>query len=366
MRDHYQTLGVSSAATNAEIRRAYRILARRYHPDVNPGRQTAEQFRAIAEAYDILSDSGKRKQYDQERDLHDTFSSAFDRAHQAYRRQQQQGNQAKARREASRPPPQPEPKPQPQAQAQTKPAPESRPFRLALLKSPWLPSMSKERVTTHAKELVTKVRKTAKALSSLVEPFRPKAETVLPNRVTSIALVEVSVSIMEAIHGVRKTVELADEKGEPRKISVLIPAGARQGTIIRLRSKDQKGEEIIALVRVADHQWLSISHRGLMMEIPITLAESVSGAKIQVPSLGDPLLVTVEPGTQSGKEVRLKGQGVFLADGTRGDLFIRFLIQAPLGTDIPGLGEAASSLSQFYQKDVRASLPRKIGEEVQP
>jgi curved DNA-binding protein len=366
MRDHYQTLGLSSAATNAEIRRAYRILARRYHPDVNPGRHTAEQFRAIAEAYDVLSDSAKRKQYDQERELHDTFSSAFDRAHQAYRKQQQHGNQAKARKEASRPPPQPEPTPRPEPQPQPKPIPQPQLSSIKLFTRSWLPSISKERVTTQAKEFATKVRKTAKTISSWVEPFAPKAEEPKTNRVTSIALVEVSISIIEAIQGVRKTVEFPEENGEPRKISVLIPPGARQGSIIRLRSKDDKGEEIIALVRVADHKWLSISHRGLMMEIPITIAESVSGAKVQVPSLGDPLLVTVEPGTQSGKEVRLKGQGVFLADGTRGDLYIRFLIQAPSDKDAPGLTEAANALSQFYQNDVRASLPRKIGEEVQP
>jgi curved DNA-binding protein CbpA len=80
MQDHYKTLGLSSAATREEIRRAYRVLARRYHPDVNPGNSTAERFREISRAYETLSDPERRKQYDSERETEESFSSAFDRS----------------------------------------------------------------------------------------------------------------------------------------------------------------------------------------------------------------------------------------------------------------------------------------------
>ena len=96
------------------------------------------------------------------------------------------------------------------------------------------------------------------------------------------------------------------------------------------------------------------------MEIPITLDEAIGGAKIQVPSLGDPLLVTVEAGMQSGSEVRLKGQGVSLPDGTRGDLFIRFMIKAPSATSQEGLLEKAKELNSYYKEDVRKDIPRTI------
>ena len=62
--NYYKMMGLNSSATDAEIRRAYRVLARRYHPDVNPGEASVERFKAIAEAYEVLSDSGKRRQYD--------------------------------------------------------------------------------------------------------------------------------------------------------------------------------------------------------------------------------------------------------------------------------------------------------------
>lgn len=96
------------------------------------------------------------------------------------------------------------------------------------------------------------------------------------------------------------------------------------------------------------------------MEIPLSVSEAVQGAKIQVPSLGDPLLVTVEPGAQSGSEVRLKGQGVRLADSSRGDLFIRFLVKLPESPNAAGLKEKCTELSAYYAHTVRQGLPRSI------
>ena len=171
---------------------------------------------------------------------------------------------------------------------------------------------------------------------------------------------EVSISVFEAIAGVRKTIEVAEKNGEIKKISVAIPSGVRQGSIVRLRSKENETEEIIIVIRVAHHPWLSMSHRGLTLEIPITVAEAISGAKVQVPSLGDPLLVTVEPGMQSGREVRLKGQGIPLADGTRGDLFIRFMIKVPTGAETPETTGELTALEALYQTPVREHLPKSI------
>lgn len=171
---------------------------------------------------------------------------------------------------------------------------------------------------------------------------------------------EVSISVFEAIAGVRKTIEVAEKNGEMKKISVAIPSGVRQGSIVRLRSKENETEEIIIVIRVAHHPWLSMTHRGLTLEIPITVSEAISGAKVQVPSLGDPLLVTVEPCMQSGREVRLKGQGIPFADGTRGDLYIRFMIKVPTGAETSDTPAQLSALEALYQTPVREHLPKSI------
>jgi curved DNA-binding protein len=362
MRDHYKTLGLSSAATNAEIRRAYRILARRYHPDVNPGRSTTEQFRWISEAYEVLSDPLQRKAYDQERDLLDTFSTAFDRAHQAYRRQQQAAHSTVKR---------PAPRPQQSGQSTTQStqrseAEEKGPTKRTVVRiSSRLKADASENITARVKKLATQARSTAETLKTWIDPFAAKKTPPKKSAISSFSVVEVSISIFEAISGVRKSIEIPEADGGTHKLSVLIPAGVRQGSIVKAQSHAESREQVIVVIRVADHPWLSISHRGLTMNLPITISEAITGAKIQVPSLGEPLLVTIEPGMQSGKEVRLKGQGVFLADGARGDLYIRFLIKTPPLTDPVSLAQACAPINALYSGDVRSELPKKIGEERQ-
>jgi len=183
------------------------------------------------------------------------------------------------------------------------------------------------------------------------------------NHVSRLSLLEVSISIFDAIRGVRKTVEMSDSSGDIRKISAHIPAGVRTGSIVRFRRKESPEEEVVLVIRVAHHPWLSMSAKGLMMEIPITVAEAIQGGRIQVPSLGDPLLVTVEPGMQSGSEVRLRGQGIRAKDGSRGDLFIRFMVKVPEAAADPALREKSDSLSGYYSSPVRAGLPRSITDE---
>jgi curved DNA-binding protein len=119
-------------------------------------------------------------------------------------------------------------------------------------------------------------------------------------------------------------------------------------------------EEIVLIIRVEHHPWLSISERGLTMEIPLAVGEAIEGGRIQIPSLGDPLLVTVPPLTQSGKELRLKGQGIINRDGTRGDLYIRFAVVIPdkqLPSEIRSLTEM---LAESYSQPVRQHLPQRI------
>ncbi len=359
MRDHYKTLSLSSAATNAEIRRAYRILARRYHPDVNPGKSTAEQFRAISEAYDVLSDPLKRQAYDQDRELNDTFSTAFDRAHQAYRKQQAA--------HASRKKPAPQAETPPQAQEQSNPKPEPKHGashkKTVVRVSTRAKAQGSNNIGTRVKKLATRARSTAETLKTWIDPFATKKAPTKKPSISSFSVVEVSISIFEAISGVRKSIEIPEPNGDAHKLSVVIPAGVRQGSIVKAQGHAESTEQVIVVIRVAHHPWLSISHRGLTMDIPITVSEAITGAKVQVPSLGDPLLVTVEAGTQSGKEVRLKGQGIFLPDVTRGDLYIRFLIKIPPLTDPVALAQACAPFNSLYSGDIRSELPKKIGEE---
>ncbi len=335
MHNYYRILGVSTAATNEEIRRAYRVLARRYHPDVNPGKSSEEKFKQIAQAYAVLSDAKQRKQYDLdlEKESHEGFASAFERAHEAYRKQQQRASSHQRVRPTTS---------QQTAGPQTvraKPAPK------------------RER---NLGRIVRLSRDTFQKLRTKVSKKVTGREPSTAPQVSQVSLIEVSIAITEAITGVRRTVEVSDEKGGQRKISVTIPPGVRSGSVVRFRRKEDPSEEVVLIVRVAAHPWMSMTHKGLTIEVPISVSEAIHGARIQIPSLGEPLLVSVDSGTQSGQEVRLRNQGVAFRDGTRGDLFVRFLVKLPESPEAVGLKEKVLELDQYYAQSVRHHLPKSL------
>ncbi len=335
MHNYYRILGVSTAATNEEIRRAYRVLARRYHPDVNPGKTSEEKFKQIAEAYAVLSDAARRRQYDLELEKgpQESFASAFERAHDAYRKQQQRASNHQ--------------RVKPTATQQTSGTHTARAK----------PTPKKERKFGR---IVRLSRDTFQKLRTRVTNKVTGRDSSTAPRVLQVSLIEVSISITEAITGVRRTVEVSDENGGQRKISVTIPPGVRSGSVVRFRRKEDPSEEVVLIVRVAAHPWMSMTHKGLTIEVPISVSEAVQGARIQIPSLAEPLLVSVEPGTQSGQEVRLRNQGVSFRDGTRGDLFVRFLVKLPESPDAVGLKGKALELDQYYAKPVRHHLPKSL------
>jgi len=356
MINHYKTLGLSNAASASEIRRAYRVLARRYHPDVNPNGDSAELFKTIANAYAILSDPEKKQQYDLElKQSQESFEESFERAREALKRSQR-SNAYRRHAEA-----------QATKSESGRPAEEKRPnshrsqtsgSAKRRARSSFLTAITINKAKRIPGDALKNIKGTIRQIS---DKLRKRIRVTRTSRDSGIALVELSVSINEAIRGTRKTVDLANPNDKPRKISVNIPPGVRTGSLVRLRGKES-GSEIVLVINVENHPWLSLAERGLTMEIPLTFGEAIEGGKVLVPSFGDPLLVTVEPGTQSGKEVRLKGQGISLRDGTRGDLFIRFIVRIPdqgLPKEMLSLNEV---LAEAYSRDVRAHLPKRIVE----
>lgn len=353
MQNYYKTLGLTNAASAAEVRRAYRVLARRYHPDVNPDGDNGDVFKAIARAYSVLSDPEKRKQYDIDlKQSSESLEETFERAREALRRNQQAAAYARQQQAAST-----EPKQPPQNKETAPPPPKTPPKAPPKAAPPRKPSANPlQQLSIAPKRAVDSLRKA-------VAFARNKALSRVAPTLKQLSVVEISVSIADAIHGAKRTVEIEDGNRSRKKVSVSIPPGVRTGSTIRLRSKDRVDAEIVLIVTVESHPWLSLSDRGLTMEIPLTIAEAIEGAKIQVPSLGDPLLVTVEPLTQSGKEVRLKGQGITNRDGSRGDLYIRFTVKIPsqpLPDEIRSLTELTSEL---YTVSVRQHLPTRLFQE---
>lgn len=383
MENYYTILGVSSAATSDELRRAYRILARRYHPDMNPdtnsGERSAERFKKIAEAYSVLQDPAKRRAHDAdlERYSAEQFTSSFDKAHKAYRKQQSfedaftraeartrtRGPSASGRSSASRS--------THSASTSTTTSQQQQQQKGSETGAGGFPGSTKLR------SMFTRSSNIASALKAKISKFplhrlTPKGGSAgategaknggIKNggaKVTQISILEVSISVLDAIKGLRKTVEIQEET-TIRKISVIIPPGVRSGSVIRFRRREAGDEEIVILIRVASHPALSISSKGLVMEVPITVKEAVTGARIKVPTLEDSTTVFIEPGTQSGTEIRLRGQGIPYRDGTKGDLFVRVMIRVPTTLGAVGLEEKCNDLEMYYERGVRSTLPNSI------
>lgn len=353
MQNHYKTLGLTNAASTAEIRRAYRILARRYHPDVNPSGNSDALFKEIAQAYAVLSDAEKKQQYDLElAQSKETFDKTFQRAQETLRRNQRAA--AYAKQQGAR-----------AAQSETS---KDSSHTQGARRASYTPKKPAKNHQLH--QLAHKIKEMPRSARTQLKKGVERASQIfraLPtehNRIRTghLAVLEVSISMRDAIQGTRKAIELPDNETATRKVSICIPPGVRTGSLIRLRNKERENEEIIVIISVEHHPWLSLGDRGLTMEIPLTLSEAINGAKIQVPSFGDPLLVTVEPDTQSGKEVRLKGQGLTKKDGTRGDLFIRFIVIIPSKHLSSEFESAIQLITKAYPPNIREHLPKRLGE----
>jgi DnaJ-class molecular chaperone len=100
--------------------------------------------------------------------------------------------------------------------------------------------------------------------------------------------------------------------------------------------------------------------KGLVVEVPITVNEAIHGARIQVPGIDEPVIVTVEPGSQSGTEIRVKDRGVQHRDGLRGDLFVRLMVHIPEAVNAVGLKERSEALEAYYGTSLRKNLPKSV------
>jgi curved DNA-binding protein len=341
MEDYYQILRINQSATEAEVRRAYRILARRYHPDVNPGKDSAMRFRLVAEAYGILRDPEKRKHYDlelesyQRRNLRNSLKSYRENFRRAatkryYEAQKADYDQIKQWQKAAADEP-PE-------------APEHRSLKEILARWAFQP--------VHLSTLTNGVKRFGRwviAACALPE----QASTI-----TKVSIIEISVTIPDALKGVRKTVEVEEPEGV-RKINVRVPAGVRNGSIIRLRSQSTPEEELILVTRIAKHPFLSIEPKGLTMEVPITVNEAIAGASIAVPTLEEPAVLKIPANTQSGAEFRLKKRGIPGKD-ERGDLFVRVMVHVPESANAVGIKDKSADLDKYYEQDVRRHLPKSL------
>ena len=268
-KDYYKILGVSKNASEKEIRRAYRKLARQYHPDVNPGnREAEEKFKEINEANEVLSDPEKRKRYDE-------LSSYY----------QQYGQWPGDTGTAG-------------------------------------PAGGQYQYRTVNEEDLRDIFGEASPFSDFFETFfTPGARTQTTGtrrqRATRGQDVEspVDVTLAEAYKGVTRVFELTESDGTTRRLEVKIPAGVDEGSRVRIAGQGIQGTagrgDLYLIVHMLPDPQFTREGTTLRTKIEVPLAVAMLGGEVQVPTPdGRRLLLRIPAGTDNGKAFRLRGQGM--------------------------------------------------------
>lgn len=359
--DYYRTLGVPRAATQAEIKKAFRKLARESHPDKHQGDKGAERkFKAINEANAVLSDPAKRKQYDQfGRDwaAYERAGAGNGRAGDPFGPGSPFAGFGGARGGGA---------------SGAGPGGVRFEFRSTggaggggfsdffnMMFGDEAPAGGHPRTFSSDGESIDDVLSRlgmAGAGGAGATGSRSRVNTggrsaAGARSATRLEPIEVTAEILleEAFHGTSRIVEL-----DGRRLDVTIPRGAATGSRIRLTGKGPDGRDLIVVTKVKPHRVFTRKGDDLEREVPVTLREALLGSEIPVGTLKGRVLLKIPPGTQNVQTFRLKGQGMpRFKGGDTGDLFVRVRVVLPTE-----LSEEAKAAAKAFGDLVEQPDPR--------
>jgi DnaJ-class molecular chaperone len=301
--DLYATLGVARHASQDDIKRAYRKLAKELHPDLNPDKpDVAERFSQVTAAYDILSDPDKRGKYDRG----EIDASGQERPQYQYYRDFAED-----------------------------------------------PAAGR----FYAREGVGD----ADSLHDILEGlFGGRSAGVRMRARGADVSYTLPIDFLDAAKGAKKRVTVGDRQ----TIDLTIPAGVTDRQTLRLKGQGLPGFEggpagdAYVEVHIQPHPHFTRKDNNIHLDLPVSLAEAVLGAKIEVPTIDGPVSMTVPKGANTGTTLRLRGRGIVdQKTGRRGDQYVRLQVVLPKELD-PELEEFARRWAKDHAYDPRADLRR--------
>lgn len=336
-RDYYEILGVARTATADEIKKAHRKWVRQYHPDVNKNNPQAEaKFKEVQEAYDVLSDDHKRKQYDQ-------FGHAGVGAEPGYGARPGAGGGGDPF-EAFR-----------RAQQQAGPRQGYR---------RWQPGPN---VSVEDFDIGAGGGAGDAGFADIFEQFfgqratggggaasaGARARSGGGRERTQAARGEdieypVTLTFAQAARGMTLPLQISRD-GKLETIDVKIPAGVKEGSRVRIKGKGQhtNGEpgDLFIVTRVLPHPYFRREGMDIQMDLPVSMYEALLGTKVEVPTLDGPVTITVPPGTSSGAKLRIRERGIHRGN-EKGDQYCVIKVLVPKQID----DEDKALLQQLQQK----------------
>jgi DnaJ-class molecular chaperone len=315
--DFYKVLGVKRDASQAEIQKAYRELARKHHPDMNPEDKSAkERFQKIQRAYEVLNSKEKRE-------LYDKFGPDFERVAAAGAAGWQPGGGG-----------------------WTAGGPEGASFE-----------------DFDFSQIFGGQPGAGGGFGDFFSQFtggpRPR-RGASPRRGADVRH-EVQIPFQTAISGGEVRLVVQRPSGEVETLTVKIPAGIESGKKIRLRGQGEpaprggQAGDLIVVVHVQPHPFFERKGNNLEVRVPVTLAEAALGAKVDIPTPKGTISLTIPPRSSSGRRLRVKGYGVPSRDGAAGDLFAEIQIVLPSQLD-KNDQELIRQFDERHPLDPRAEL----------
>jgi DnaJ-class molecular chaperone len=275
-RDYYEVLGVARTASDTEIKKAYKELSRKYHPDRNAGDKDAEaRFKEVQEAYEVLSDKQKRAQYDQ-------FGFVGPGSHPFA-----QGQPGRSGFEGT---------------------------DSADLASMFANFAGMGGIPPEMADLFG------------VPPQQTTGRSRRGRRSRVVRPVELDANIPfeSATRGGTLSIPVEDAT-----VEVTIPAGIKDGTTLRVRGQGPGGSDIHVTIHIEPPTHYRREGNDLILKLPLTITEAALGTKVEIPTLGGPRgTIKVPPGTSTGQRIRVKGQGI-----AGGHLYLEVEIVAPANLD---------------------------------
>lgn len=275
MKDPYEVLGVPRGAGQDDIKKAYRSLAKKLHPDVNPGNAAVEQrFKEVSAAYDLLSDAERRRQFD----AGEIDAAGAPRHQNPFRHNWRQDSAG---------------------------------------------GFDFGGTGIDIDDLFSDLFGRGRHGGGRQEKAQPKGQDLSYT---------IRISFLEAMRGGRHRVALFSGK----TLDVNLPPGAEDGQRLRLKGQGMPGPaggvagDAFVEVHVDPHPFMRREGLDIHLDLPVTLKEAVLGAKVKVPTIDGPVSATVPPGANSGTTLRLKGRGILAPKGgRRGDQYVKLRIMLP-------------------------------------